>query len=118
MATTHKTWATGEILTSDAINQALNPSTADHIPYAVATGTVGVVTTSFTGVAVDVALPAGRFTSAPIVMATVADIQSAATGATVIVRTPTATSFNLRLELKAVAAGTYTVAWTAIQMSK
>lgn len=74
MSSTHKTFQTGEILSADDVNNALNPDTADHIPRAMAAGTASLHTPSSSTVValVKIAFPAGRFTKTPVVTVSMA----------------------------------------------
>lgn len=67
-----KTFANDEILTAQDVNTHLNPSTADHIPYAMAAGevTVPVAGDPRQGNK-DVTFPPGRFTVPPVVTTSV-----------------------------------------------
>jgi hypothetical protein len=118
MATLHKTFIDGEILTASDVNTALNPTVADHIPYAMAAGTINFTMSGSTGAQLDVIFPTGRFTSAPIVVANVNSGAGGAIKATLLVISPSATQVSLRLELNSVSAGTYPVTWVAVQMTK
>lgn len=73
MSSTHKTFQTGEILSADDVNNALNPDTADHIARAIAAGVTTITTTSSPGTAqaVTVPLPPQRFSKPPIVVTSV-----------------------------------------------
>ncbi|MDU5380545.1 hypothetical protein JMX17_06690 [Cutibacterium avidum] len=74
MSSTHKTFQTGEILSADDVNNALNPDTADHIARAITAGVTTIRTNSSPGTAqaVTVPLPSGRFSKPPIVVTSVA----------------------------------------------
>lgn len=65
-----KTFVSGSILTAADVNTHLNPSTAAHVPYAVAAGTMTVAGTGATTASTTAPLPAGRFTLVPIVTPT------------------------------------------------
>lgn len=66
-----KTFRTTEVLTADDVNRHLNPSTAEHIPYAMAAGVVEVTGPgNAPNAAAPVTFPAGRFTQPPVVTAT------------------------------------------------
>ena len=51
MSSTHKTFQTGEILSADDVNNALNPDTADHIARAITAGVTTIRTNSSPGTA-------------------------------------------------------------------
>ena len=65
-----KTFASGEVLTAEDVNTHLNPSTADHIPYAQAVGVVEITGNGTTAATASVPMPPGRFTVTPAVTPT------------------------------------------------
>lgn len=111
MASRWKTFQPNEILPAADVNDVLNPTTADHIPVAVAAGrrSQAVGTTAFS---VTVPFPAGRFTVAPVVTVSPEDTYP---GAVSVSATGISTSgFTLRIERAASA--TTIVNWIAVQM--
>jgi len=112
-----KTFASGAVLTAADLNTYVNPSTAAHIPYAVAAGSVtaAIPAAAADGTVVTVALPAGRFTVAPTVVPGV--VASGGVWATVV--TVTTTNFTVRLHAAAALPSGYsaTITWTATQMT-
>lgn len=79
MASKHKVFQPNEILTAEDINDALNPQTADHIPKAMAAGTVQWDTDSNTTEELNVVFPTGRFTTTPVMTTSVTDSTAAPT---------------------------------------
>ncbi|MDU7361226.1 MAG: hypothetical protein E7L00_08485 [Propionibacteriaceae bacterium] len=70
-----KTFARGEILTAQDVNDYLNPSTAEHIPSAMAAGRASVtIPKGFTqgkSANVTITFPPGRFSQIPALTVTV-----------------------------------------------
>ena len=71
MSSTHKTFQTGEILSADDVNNALNPTTADHIAYATDAGILTIPKGSAAIWSLNVSFAPGRFSKPPIVTTTV-----------------------------------------------
>ncbi|WP_130864640.1 hypothetical protein [Acidipropionibacterium timonense] len=123
MASTHKTFTRGEVLTSDDVNNALNPTTADHIPYAIATGTVTVtISASGTSGTGSITFPSGRFTSAPTVIIQPADTGSGANAWQWFSQAITASGATAVVNLTPGTSGlssstSHSAFWVAIQMS-
>lgn len=101
-----KTFLAGEVLTADAVNNELNPSTAAHLARAVAGGAVTIPEQGY----VDITFPVGRFSSPPIVMATIAS--GAGAYATAIARAVTVTKTGFRL----ISTAGVAVSWLAVQV--
>lgn len=118
MASTHRTILTGDALTADYLNPLLNPSTADHIPYAMAAGTATATITTGGAIDVVVTYPAGRFSSTPIVTACPAMTHAGTIGSTVLVHTQSSTGFFIRFQQPSNVAGNFAIAWIAVQMTK
>lgn len=122
MASVHKTFANGTSLTATDINGALNPDTADHIPYAQACGGVSVnyPANDTTLQAVTVNLPAGRFSVAPNVVCSVSNGSAESRLVGAWPSSATTTSFVLcyaaRSNLAAALNGVQVV-WQAMQMT-
>lgn len=123
MSSTHKTFQTGEILSADDVNNALNPDTADHIARAITAGVTTIRTNSSPGTAqvVTVPLPSGRFSKPPIVVTSVA---TAAGGSEKIISRGydvTITSMRLCLLMgdghPLPASTSVPVSWIAVQMN-
>lgn len=68
---TRKTFARGEILTAQDVNDYLNPSTADHLATAVAAGTTEITGELGKSTISHINFPPGRFTEPPIVTTTI-----------------------------------------------
>lgn len=110
----HKSFAEGEVLTARDINEGLNPTTADHIPYAVASGVVTIPGSSSAGNSTTpVVLPAGRFTQPPVVIATARNSNYSAYTGTPTTEQVTVGSRRLDGVSSVVS---HSVAWVAIQM--
>ncbi len=115
MTTLHKTFVNNEYVDADQYNNALNPTTADHIPYAVAAGSVDVTFAASNVATANITFPAGRFTVPPIVtcnptggFATVARATAiTANGCTLIDWTPAGNNIT----------ETHAVHWEARQMT-
>ena len=104
----YKEFRPGEILRAEDINGVLNPTTASHIPRAVAAGTE----TMGSAQVQTVRFPSGRFTRPPIVTATVASGSGAFTWDAPKIINITATSFQIFAKN-----GTNVpINWIAIQM--
>lgn len=121
MGSVHKQFSEGEVLTHSDVNDALNPTTADHLAYAEAAGTFQITYRGGTAATASVAFPAGRFTQPPIVVVT---IQSAAGNtAQQIVRAYSASTTGFTVAVLKAAGGTLPtsgwapISWVAIQMS-
>lgn len=112
---THKTFAKNEILTSNDVNDYLNPASAEVIPYAVAAGTVTVQAASGSpGVgSTPVTFPSGRFSATPVI--TVSAHSGAATVVNAQINNPTADGFDAVL-LRNNTVET-TIHWIAVQMT-
>ena len=111
MASKWKTYASNEILTATDVNDSLNPSTADHIPRAVAAGRATVPGTS--GATTVVAFPAGRFSATPVVTATLNSASGSHNYNAVRVYNTTSAGFSLLTNVGSVPAD---VNWIAVQM--
>jgi len=111
-----KTFASGAVLTAADLNTYVNPSTAAHVPYAVAAGTTVSITLSAAtdSSGVTVTFPTGRFTAAPIVQVTP---QATTAGLWATVANVTATGCTVYLHARASATTSATVGWTATQMT-
>lgn len=73
MGSVHKSFSEGEVLTHTDVNDALNPTTADHVPFAVWAGRVNVQCTAGQAWGQQVVtFPVGRFTKAPTVTVSIA----------------------------------------------
>lgn len=68
----HMTFQPGAVLAAADLNEALNPATAPHIPYATATGTVDIGAQTARAANQVVRFPTGRFSRPPIVIMTLA----------------------------------------------
>lgn len=120
MSSTHKTFQTGEILSADDVNNALNSTTADHLPYAMAAGSVSIPKQSGRIWTLELSFPPGRFSKPPIVTATV----NTTAGGTdnVIARVDRVTTTSMRFLLLTtdgsnIATGyAVPVGWIAVQM--
>lgn len=116
MASTFKTFRPGEVLTAEDVNNALNPSTADHVPRAVAAD-VTLINATGSPTSQYVALPAGRFTDAPVVTISL----NGSTGQEhlyhVKTTSPTKNGFTIHLfALAGAGSATLRAHWHAIQM--
>mgnify|MGYP000925892192 CR=1 FL=1 len=119
MTMIQKTFADGEILTATDVNGALNPTTADNIACAVATGQTSIAfAASSSATAAGITLPAGRFSRAPYIVVTAAS--DPAGGERVILRAVnvTSTTFDVKGYTGNAANVTATVwfSWFAVQM--
>lgn len=91
--TAHKSFAEGEILTAADVNEVLNPTTAGHIPWAVAAGAASLTIPAAGGSAsTAIVFPPGRFAVAPVVTLTpdtssALHVESVTAGGCVIVAT-------------------------------
>ena len=119
MASIHKTFQVGVVLASADVNDGLNPTTADHMPYAVASGTVSWSISSANSADAYVTFPSGRFTKTPTVMITP---QSAGGGIQRIQFhafpvTPTGVTIRgITYDASNTTIATQTIGWVAIQM--
>lgn len=116
LSAVRKTFADGEVLTAADVNAGLNPAQAPHIPYAVAAGTVDIAFAAAQAAEATVTFPAGRFTTVPVITASVIFSASQAGGATPAIHTMSATGCKIRLQLTASATVTIAVSWVAVQM--
>lgn len=71
MPSTRKTFTDGEVLTAQDVNNALNPSTADHLATNVHLQLVTVSINNARYGDANITFPAGRFTTTPIPLAAV-----------------------------------------------
>lgn len=118
MASTHKTFQDNEILTASDVNNALNPTTADHIPRAVATGRDLVPAPANDVGTLQVSFPTGRFSSPPTVVASIEGTSRYTGSMSANVNNITATSFELVMANNNTSTGfpTVPVRWIAVQM--
>ena len=112
MASRWKTFQPNEILPAADVNDVLNPATANHIPRAVAAGRATVPGTI--GATTAVTFPAGRFTSAPVVTATLNSSSGSHNYNAPRVFNVTATGFSLLTSISTTTAGE--INWIAVQM--
>lgn len=118
MAQRWKTFTPNAVLPAADINEVLNPSTADHIPRAVATGITSCTVDGQSSPSVAVTFPTGRFTSAPVVVATPSSPAGAANQVQAITSAVTASGFSIRLTRSLTGSSTVIpVHWIAIQQS-
>lgn len=121
MPSLHKSFVPNEILTADDLNSTCNPTTADHIPYAVADGAVSAGQRTGAYYTQKVAFPAGRFTRPPTVTATSSAGQAAgASNIIVTIGNVSASGFDLTFWAVngSLGSGWCQANWQAIQMSK
>jgi len=121
MSTLHKTFIDGEIFTATDVNAALNPFQADHIPYAMAAGSVSCQAPSPVGYSylTAVVFPGGRFTAIPVVTAGINGTGTGNKGFTCFAGEVTTAGFNIYVTAVLAQTDTYVpVAWIAVQMAK
>lgn len=97
----------------------LVPALPSRIPFATAAGRVGIQFNSQVGANATVNFPAGRFTVAPRIMATL-NLDGNGVGPWYIwiqASNITASSFLMNAEVRSAVTGLLTVAWTAVQMT-
>ena len=111
MATLRKTFLDGAVLPASDLNDALNPTTADHVPYATSAGSVTCSATS-TGVI----FPPGRFSATPIIELSI-DSTNLKLVARPINRTTNGFSVYLGNSDSTALTGSHTILWTATQMT-
>jgi hypothetical protein len=115
MPSLHKSFVPNEILTADDINATCNPTTADHMPYAMAAGRVGIVINGSSASAT-INFPPGRFTAAPLIFPIHRE------NIRVILRIPSSSSTSALISVATADNSTVsnfnlTVDWSAIQMT-
>ena len=66
----HMTFQPGAVLAASDLNDACNPTTAAHIPYAVQTGTANTPATTGKYARATITFPVARFSKPPVVTAT------------------------------------------------
>ena len=121
MASTFKTFVPNEILTADDVNDALNPTTADHIPRAVAANLESIAcsagsTGTQTSVATfDIDYPPGRFSSAPVVTVHLQNTYLCRS-MVAVVTSRSSSGFSGTIYSSGTPAVTVGLAWHAIQM--
>lgn len=119
MPSTHKTFMPGEVLSAADVNNALNPDTADHVAYAVAAGGFSAGQKSGVSYTHRVTFPAGRFTVAPIVVATIANSAGGTQLLQLVVTAATKDYADLVFFLTTGSMSNHwcTANWTAVQMT-
>lgn len=111
MASRWKTFTPNSTLPAADVNDILNPSTADHLARAVAVGTATIPASGTTSATLVVSLPAGRFTSAPMVFLNVNNqIYNARAD------NETATSFRIVMWYTTAMGSATVIRWFAVQM--
>ena len=114
MSSQHKTFVDNAVLTAAEINNNLNPTTADHIPYAAAAGALSAGFASQFRSRITVNLPSGRFTVAPVAMAAVS---SQDCYVTVVSATSTTVTIDVTRRDFVAWTGTIYGSWIALQMT-
>ena len=111
-----KTFAEGELLTAQDVNNELNPATAPNIAYAMAVGT-DTITCSGTSVTSKVVqLPAGRFSSPPQIFLVKTTGGEWADVVDLRVTARSTTSFTFTAHPRVTASASLPMAWFAVQM--
>lgn len=110
-----KTFAEGELLTAQDVNNELNPNTAPNVPYAAAAGNATITIANSVAGDATVTFPTGRFNRAPILIAVILDswkrywIRAAASSATV-------GTISLYAPVGTNVTDTVQIRWFAVQM--
>ena len=97
MSSTHKTFQTGEILSADDVNNTLNPTTADHIAYAIESGLSTIPKGNSNIWSLNVSFSPDRFSKPPVVVTAIST--TAGGTANIACRVTGVTSESMKLYL-------------------